>query len=106
MEGKATSIPNYGKAINVGEVSMQQQQNTIAPDAEVVQMKDESRQWLQITTNNYNSSPVPSPWPDNTAAAWVQCRSGIPIPREQVVWSKAAGDYTSTAEDARQRDQM
>lgn len=111
MERKTASIQNYGSAINVGEVQVQQQENTIAPAAESVNMKDESQRQYRITnyinqynTNNNNSTnntPISLPWPDQPAAMWVQNRSGLPIPSDQVVWSRVAGDFVSSTNDAR-----
>jgi len=116
MEKKTASIPNYGSATNVGEVQVQQQENTIAPAAESVNMKDESQRQYKITNyvnqyntnnnSNTNNNPIPLPWSDQPAAMWVQNRSGLPIPSDQVVWSSVAGDFLSSTDDARQKDQM
>ncbi|KAI0452521.1 hypothetical protein F5B21DRAFT_483265 [Xylaria acuta] len=98
MDSGPARIPNYGKAANVGQVEMKEQHNNFAPGAEAVSIKDESFQTR--ITNNFrinNQGAIPPPWPDNDVATWMACRSGVPIPWDQVVWNKSAGDYVSAA---------
>ncbi|KAI8954917.1 hypothetical protein F4801DRAFT_603494 [Xylaria longipes] len=107
MDSGPARIPNYGKAANVGQVEMKDQHNNFAPGAETVSIKDESYQTK--ITNNFrisNQGAIPPPWPDNDVATWMACRSGVPIPWEQVVWNKSAGDYVSAARSVELTDEV
>ncbi|KAI1751860.1 hypothetical protein F4782DRAFT_503400 [Xylaria castorea] len=107
MDSGPARIPNYGKAANVGQVEMKDQHNNFASGAETVSIKDES--YRMKITNNFrinNQGAIPPPWPDNDAAMWAACHSGVPVSWRQVVWDKSAGDYVSAARGVELTDEM
>ncbi|KAI1740317.1 hypothetical protein F4680DRAFT_448075 [Xylaria scruposa] len=107
MDSGPACIANYGKAANVGQVEMKDQHNNFASGAETVSVKDES--YRMKITNNFqinNQGAIPQPWPDNDAAMWAACYSGVAVPWDKVVWDKSAGDYVSAATGVKLTDEM
>ena len=108
MDCTSRTLPNYGNAVNVGEVQVQKQETTIAPTAESVSMKGDSQRY-RINVFNFNGNShglVPSRMPDTDLATWLQSHLMIKGPNEPVVWSTAARDFVSVEEEKQQMKQL